>query len=132
MAIKQMGVAPSGTTDAATKAYVDSAVTDIMPIAFHLPGSVTTGVKTPAFICPWSGTLSIMRGRTSAGSVGATYRPVKNGSASGFTTSAATLTTVVSTSQSVAVAAGDYIQLEVVAAGTGTTDLSVTMGVTVP
>lgn len=169
MARKQLGAAPSGTTDADTKGARDTAISTALaaadgdgltesggvlavgagvgltasadavdvdanvrtfPIPFHLPGAQSTGTKTPEFIAPWAGTIVQMRGRASAGSVGATYRPVLNGSVTG-TTSAATLTSVVSTSQSVAVAVGDRIGLNVVAAGTGVTDLSVTMAVEV-
>lgn len=130
---KHLGVAPSATNDVTTKAYVDAAVTDFIGVPFHFPGAQSTGVKTPAFIVPATCTLVTMRGRTSAGSVGATYRPIKNGSATSMTTSAATLTSVVTTAQSnIALAAGDYLQVEVVAAGTGATDLSVTLVLQVP
>lgn len=146
MAIKSLGPSASGSSDIMTKADVTSAVNAAagtglsassgvlsvdtpfrtMPIAYHIQGSLTTGVKTPEFICPVAGTISPMRGRCSAGS-GATYRLVKNG-ASNMNTSSATGTTVVSTTLSTnnTVAAGDRVQLEIVSAGTGATDLSVT------
>jgi hypothetical protein len=97
-----------------------------LPISFHLPGAQTTGVKTPEFISPVAGTITPMRGRCSAGSA-VTYRLVKNG-ASNMDTSAGTGTSVVSTTLSTnnTVAAGDRIQLEVVNAGSGGTNLSVT------
>ena len=102
-----------------------------IPVAFHIPGSLTTGVKTPEFICPVAGTVTPMRGRCSAGS-GVTYRLVKNGSTN-MDTSSATGTTVVSTTLSTnnTVAAGDRVQIEVVNAGTGGTDLSVTAAMVV-
>jgi len=97
-----------------------------IPIAFHIQGTLTTGVKTPEFICPVAGTVTPMRGRVSAGT-SVTYRLVKNGS-SNMDTSGATTTSVVSTTLSTnnTVSAGDRVQLEVVSAGTGGTDLSVT------
>jgi hypothetical protein len=72
-----------------------------------------------------------MRGRCSAGS-GVTYRLVKNGS-SNMDTSSSTGTSVVSTTLSTnnTVAAGDRVQIEVVNAGTGGTDLSVTAALVV-
>lgn len=101
------------------------------PVPFHTPGAASTGTKTPEFIAPVACEVVLMYGRASAGSVGATYRPVKNGSTTG-TTSAATLTTSVSTAQSgVTLAAGDRLGLNVVAAGTSVTDLSVTFWVKV-
>jgi hypothetical protein len=122
-------VAGTGLTASADSIDMDTDVRTF-PIAFHLPGAQTTGTKTPEFLCPWAGTITMMRGRASAGSSGATYRPVLNGSVAG-TTAAATLTTVVATSQSVSVAVGDRVALNVVSAGTGATDLSVTMSVEV-
>ena len=100
-----------------------------LPIPFHIPGSLSTGVKTPEFIAPVDMVVEEMRGRCSAGS-SVTYRPVKNGSTNG-TTSASTGTSVVTTSQSLSLAAGDRVQLEIVNAGSGGTDLSVTMWVRV-
>lgn len=99
---------------------------DLVPVAFHVQGALTTGVKTPEFIAPFAGTITPMQGRCSAGS-GVTYRLVKNGS-SNMTTSGSTGTTVVSTTVSTnnTVAAGDRVQIEVVNAGTSGTDLSVT------
>jgi hypothetical protein len=131
MAIKQLGVAPSATTDAATKDYVDTEVNAhaVMAIPFHVSGSLTTGVKTAEFIAPFAMTVTSMRGRCAAGS-GATYRPSKNGGTADGTTSAATGTTVVTTAQSVSLAAGDRLTVNVVNAGTSASDLSVTFGAT--
>lgn len=145
--MKNLGAAASGTTDLMRKADVTAALnaadgtglTDdgsgvlsvaaafrTVPIAFHIGGTLTTGVKTPEFISPVAGTITPMRGRCSAGS-GVTYRLVKNGS-SNMDTSSSTGTTVVSTTLSTnnTVSAGDRVQIEVVSAGTGGTDLSVT------
>ena len=131
MAIKQLGVAPSGTTDAATKAYVDTEVNAhaVMAIPFHISGSLTTGVKTAEFIAPFAMTITSMRGRVSAGT-GVTYRPSKNGGSADGTTSASTTTTVVNTAQSLSLAAGDRLTVNVVNAGTGGANLSVTFGAT--
>ena len=138
MATKHLGAAPSVSADLVRKTDLD-AVTNAnqtaafrtIPIAFHLQGSLTTGVKTPEFISPVAGTVSPMRGRCSAGS-GVTYRLVKNG-ASNMNTSSSTGTSVVSTTLNTnnTVAAGDRVQLEVVNAGTGGTDLSVTAALVV-
>lgn len=150
MAIKQLGAATSGSTDAATKGYVDSAITSglnaadgtgltdngsgvlavganyrSIAIPFHITGALSTGVKLPEFIAPVACTVVDMKGRCNSGA-SATYRPSKNGGTTDGTTSASTGTTVVSTSQSVSLAAGDRLGINIVAAGTGS-DLSVTM-----
>jgi hypothetical protein len=80
MAIKQLGVAPSATTDAATKDYVDTEVNAhaVMAIPFHVSGSLTTGVKTAEFIAPFAMTVTSMRGRCAAGS-GATFQERRHG-----------------------------------------------------
>lgn len=133
MTTKHVGVAPSNSADIIRKSDLD-AVTNAnqtaafrtIAIPFHIQGTLTTGVKTPEFICPVSGSVTPMRGRCSAGS-GVTYRLVKNGS-SNMDTSSSTGTTVVSTTLSTnnTVSSGDRVQLEIVSAGTGGTDLSVT------
>jgi hypothetical protein len=148
--MKNLGSAASATNDLMTKSDVTSALNAAdgtglsdngsgvlsiaaafrtFPIAFHLQGSLTTGVKTPEFISPVAGTVTPMRGRCSAGS-GVTYRLVVNGSTN-MDTSSSTGTTVVSTTLSTSntISAGDRVQLEVVNAGTGGTDLSVTAAV---
>ncbi len=94
------------------------------PISYHFPGAVSTGLKTPEYLAPVAMEITLMYGRVSAGS-GVTYRPVKNGATNG-TTSGATGTTSVSTGQSLSLAAGDRLQLEVVNAGSGASNLSVT------
>jgi hypothetical protein len=152
MATKHMGAAASANDDLTDKADVialinaadGTGLTDngsgvlsvaaafrTMPIPFHIQGTLSTGVKTPEFICPVAGAVSPMRGRCSAGS-GVTYRLVKNGS-SNMDTSSSTGTSVVSTTLSTnnTVAAGDRVQIEVVNAGTGGTDLSVTAALVV-
>jgi hypothetical protein len=152
MATRNMGTAASNANDVATKGDITSAInaadgtglTDngsgvlsvaaafrTLPVAFHSPGTLSVGVKTPEFICPVAGTISPMRGRVSVGS-GATYRLVKNGS-SNMDTASATGTTVVSTTLSTnnTVAAGDRVQLEIVNAGTSASNLSVTAALVV-
>jgi hypothetical protein len=150
MSQKNLGPAASGSDDLMKKSDVTAAInaadgtglTDngsgvinvdqdcrTVPIAFHVSGTVTTGVKKPKFICPVAGTIDSMRGVCDSGA-SATYRVKKNGSTNG-TTSASTGTSVVTTSSlGISVSAGDYIQIEVVAAGTGV-DLSVTVAMIV-
>lgn len=130
MAIKQLGAAPSASTDTATKAYVDAAITDLFPIPFHFPGAASAGVKTPVFISPWSGT--ILLSRFVAGTAGAStvFRVRKNGAQITGTPSAFTAS-VQSVNHNVAVAAGDTIQIEVTTAGTAS-DLSITVVVQTP
>lgn len=94
------------------------------PVSFHIPGTLTTGVRTPEFLAPVACTVVSMKGRVSAGSA-VTYRPVQNAATNG-TTSASTSTSVVTTSQSLSLAADDRLRLEIVSAGSGGTDLSVT------
>lgn len=160
MAIKQLGAAESGASDAATKGYVDAQLqaadgsgltnsgnvlsvgqgtgitvnaNDVaitanyrsIPIPFHIPGTVTTGIKTPEFIFPVACTVVDMRTRLSAGTGTTTVRPSKNGGSSDGSTNNVT-TTSGNTSQSLAFSAGDRLQLNVTAVGTTPTDLSVT------
>lgn len=126
MARKQLGPAPSVDEHAATKKYVDDKA--VFAIPFHVSGSVTTGSKAPQFIAPFAMTITMMRGVCASGA-SATYRPTKNGSVTG-NTSASTGTTVITTAQSVALAAGDRLGVNVVSAGTGV-DLSITFGAVV-
>lgn len=143
MATKSLGPAASGTTDITTKADVASAITSAagtgltgsggtlavganyrsISIPFFLSSTLTTGTKLPEWIAPVACTVVSMSGRCNSGS-SATYRPVVNGSVAG-TTSASTGTSVVTTSQSVSLSAGDRLGVNVVAAGTGS-DLSIT------
>lgn len=125
------GAAGTGLTGGGGSALSVDTPYRTLAIPFHIQGTLTTGVKTPEFICPVAGTISPMRGRCSAGS-GVTYRLVKNGS-SNMDTSSSTGTSVVSTtlSTNTTVAAGDRVQIEVVNAGTGGTDLSVTAALVV-
>lgn len=98
-------------------------------IPFHVTGALTTGVKKPEFIAPVAMTVVDMKARCGSGA-SATYRPSKNGGTTDGTTAAVTGTTVVSTTQSLTLAAGDRLGINVVAAGTGA-DLSVTFWATV-
>ncbi len=125
------GATESSADDVTTKDYVDTQVNDhaVMAIPFHVSGSLTTGVKTAEFIAPFAMTITSMRGRVSAGT-GVTYRPSKNGGSSDGTTSASTTTTVVNTAQNLSLAAGDRLTVNVVNAGSGGTNLSVTFGAT--
>lgn len=164
MAIKQLGAAPSGSTDADTKGARDTAITAALnaadgsglvdngsgvlsvgagtgitvnaddvavtanyrsiAIPFFMSSTLTTGVKLPKWIAPVACTVVDMKGVCASGA-SATYRPSKNGGTTDGTTSASTGTSVVSTSQSLSLAAGDTLTVNVVAAGTGS-DLSVT------
>lgn len=150
MAIKQLGAATSGSSDAATKSYVDSAITSginaadgtgladngsgvlsisanyrSIAIPFFIAGATTTGVKLPEFIFPVAATLVDMRHRLNAGTGTTTIRPSKNGGSSDGTTSNVT-TTAGNQSQSVSFSAGDRLTLNVTAVGTTPSDLSVT------
>lgn len=102
-----------------------------VPVAFHIPGVVTTGVKTPRFICPVTGTLDSVRAMLSSGS-GCAVRMVRNGSAVTASAASSVGTSVVTTTGvAQSVSAGDYIQLEVTTAGTAPVDLSVTAAIVV-
>ena len=98
-----------------------------MPIAFHISGALSTGVKAPRFIAPVACTLVTSRAYANAGS-GVTYRLVKNTSTVSGTSAtvaqsvvATTLTTVTSLAQ------GDILQIEIVSAGTSGADISITV-----
>lgn len=104
-----------------------------MPIAFHLAGSLSTGVKFPRFISPVACTLVNARAYAGGGS-GVTYRLVKNsggtvtnGNTSG-TVGASVVATTLTTVTSLAV--GDTLQVEIISAGTSGADLSVTVEAT--
>lgn len=98
-----------------------------VPISIYVSGTLTTGVKKPVFIAPVTMTVVQMQGICDSGtSTGCTYRPSKNKGTSDGTTSAETLTSTVTTSQSLSLAAGDRLGLNVVSAGTNAADLSVT------
>lgn len=92
--------------------------------SFYLP-VITTGVKAARFVSVGGFTITTMKGIVGSGS-GVTYRITVNGTAQ--STSSATGTTVVSTTYSKVLTAGDIVQLEVVNAGTAASDLTVTLG----
>lgn len=98
-----------------------------VPVTIYVSGTLSTGVKKPVFIAPEAMTIVKMVGICDSGTgTGCTYRPSKNKGSSDGTTSAATLTSPVTTSQSLSLAAGDRLGLNVVSAGTNAADLSVT------
>lgn len=114
---------PTSAQDSATKNYVDTHHNIAIP--FHVSGTVTTGVKVPKFIAPAAMTIVDMYGILASGSGTTTIRPSKNagttdGSTLNVTTSAA------HTAQSLALAAGDTLTVNVTAVGTTPTDCSVT------
>lgn len=151
--MKNLGPAASAAADITTKSDVDAEITAAagtgltspssgslavaadyraFPVTWYIGGTITGGTKDPVFIAPVACTVVKMLGMTASGTT-CTYLPIKNGGAAGGgsdgTTSAATGTTPVTTTQSLALAAGDRLQLKVsVAAGT---NLSVTMWVQV-
>lgn len=92
---------------------------------FHISGAVTTGVKTPKFIAPVAMTVVDMYAILASGSGTTTIRPSKNaGSSDGSTLNVTTSSG--HTTQSLALAAGDTLTVNVTAIGTTPTDLSVT------
>lgn len=97
-------------------------------VPFHIANTVTTGLKVPKWIATAPCTLRGARAVLNAGS-GATYRIYVNGVApTGMTTSSAVGTTSsLHDFNDVTLAAGDVVQLNVIAAGTGASDLSVTL-----
>lgn len=116
-----------GYLSAADKTKIDAIH---MPIAFHISGTLTTGVKQPKFVAPVACTLVNARAIAGGGS-GVTYRLYKNGTTTG-NTSASVGSSVVTTSLSTvtSLAVGDYLQVEIVSAGTSGADLSVTVEAT--
>lgn len=94
-------------------------------IPIYVGGTLTTGVKKAEFIAPVAMTVTKMMGRCDSGA-NAQYRPSKNGGSTDGTQSAVTGTSVVTTTQNVALAVGDRLTINVTAAGTGV-DLSVTL-----
>lgn len=95
-----------------------------IPIPFHITGSQTTGVKLPEFIAPVAMTVTKAYARCNSGS-GTAMRPSKNGGSSDGTILSSIGTSSVTNSQSVSLAAGDRLTVNVTTAGTGS-DLSVT------
>jgi hypothetical protein len=120
----------AGSMSATDKAKIDALE---MPIAFHIAGTLSTGVKQPRFMTPIACTLVNSRAYAGGGS-GVTYRLVKvsGGSTTTSNTSAtvgnAVVTTALTTVTSLAV--GDTLQVEIVSAGTSGADLSVTVEAT--
>lgn len=122
----QNGGNPTATNHTATKGYVDGKATEAIP--FFVSGTLTTGVKTPEFIAPFAMTITAMYARCNSGS-GAAVRPSKNGGTTDGTILSSIGTTVLNNSQSIALAAGDRLTVNVTTAGTGA-DMSVTFKAT--
>lgn len=100
-----------------------------IPMAFHLASTITTGVKKPKFLAIVNMTISGAYAVLDTGS-GTTYRVVWTtaaGVATNLATSSAVGTTSSLTTYSQNISAGDWIAIEVVAAGTAASDLSVTV-----
>lgn len=95
-----------------------------VPIPLFINGDLDTGVVKPEFIAPVDMRVEKMLARAKTGS-GVQYRPSKNGGTADGTESALTGQTVVTTTQSLDLAAGDRLTVNVTNAGTGE-DLSVT------
>jgi hypothetical protein len=114
--------AGTGISVAADSVSVDADYRSIA-IPFFLTGSATTGFKLPEFIAPVAMSVVACYARANSGS-GTALRPSKNGSAAG-TILPSIGTTVVNNSQSVTLAAGDRLGVDVTTAGTGS-DISVT------
>ena len=95
-----------------------------VPIPFHITGSASTGVKKPVFIAPVSLTVVSMHAVADSGS-GTAVRPSKNGGTSDGSILSSIGTSVVTNSQSLSLAAGDRLGVNVTTAGSGS-DLSVT------
>jgi hypothetical protein len=127
LSISAATTSAAGSMSATDKTKIDALE---MPIAFHISGSLSTGVKFPRFISPVACTLVNSRAYAGGGS-GVTYRLVKNGATAGNTSAtvgAAVVTTALSTVTSLAV--GDTLQVEIVSAGTSGAELSVTVEAT--
>lgn len=148
MAIKQLGASPSGSSDADTKGARDTAISAALaaadgtgltesggvlsvgvqyrsiPIPFHLTSTQTTGVKLPEFIAPVAMTVVACYARANSGS-GSAVRPSKNGGTGDGTILSSIGTSAVNNAQSVSLAAGDRLGINVTTAGTGS-DISVT------
>lgn len=96
-----------------------------LPIPFSVSGSLTTGVKKPVFIAPVAMTIVKMYAICDSGS-GAACRPSKNkGTSDGTILSSIGNASAASNSQSLSLAAGDRLGVNVTTAGTGV-DMSVT------
>lgn len=114
-------VAVTGSVTAAS--HIGTAV----PIAFHISGILTTGVKIAKYIATTTMTVRAAIAICDSGT-GATFRVLVNGAApSGMTTSASVGTSVVTHNfTDFSVNVNDRIQIEVMAAGSGS-DLSITL-----
>lgn len=101
-------------------------IASYVPIPFHVTGTLVAGVKPPRFIAPRAMTLRLAKARNDTGT-GSAYRLVVNGVAAAATAHTAVGVAVLTNDfADVALAAGDALQVEVTAPGTGT-DLSVTV-----
>jgi hypothetical protein len=121
MAMKSLGPAASGFTDLVRKADLTNSVA----IPFFLSSTVTTGVKLPKFVAPVAMTVVDMYAILNAGSGTTTIRPSKNGGSSDGSTLNVT-TSSGHTTQSLSLAAGDTLTVNVTAVGTTPSDMSVT------
>lgn len=107
--------------DLPTKVYADAGRKVAIP--FFIASTLTTGVKLPEFIAPVAMTVTNAYARLNSGS-GAAIRPSKNGGTTDGTILSSIGTTVVNNSQSVTLAAGDRLALNITTASGS--DLSVT------
>lgn len=127
LSISAATTSAAGTMSAADKTKIDALE---MPIAFHVAGTLTAGVKQPRFMTPVACTLINARAYAGGGS-GVTYRLVKvsGGVTTTSNTSATVGNAVVTTSLTTvtSLAVGDTLQVEIVSAGTSGADLSVTV-----
>lgn len=112
-------VANSGVTDGVAWQAVH------FPIPFHFANTLTTGVKAPSFIAPRNATLLLAQARCASGS-GAQFQVYVNGASVTSTSPVVGGTVVMHDFTDVPINAGDYVQIDIIAAGTGA-DMSVTL-----
>ena len=109
---------------------IDLTRQNFLAVPFFISGSLTTGVKLPEFLAPIANlTVVSMFARLNSGS-GAAVRPSKNGGTADGTILSSIGTTTLNNSQSITLAAGDRLGVNVTTAAGS--DLSVTFWVSVP